>query len=161
MNCIRVSCVRKDAIHKATTAIAKSCSVVVIETLNVAGMMKNRHLARALGDASMPEFHRQLTYKMAWAGGEVVNADRWFPSSKMCSECGSIKSELKLSDRPFVCSECGFDEDRDLNAAINLRDVAAGSAVSACRHRSSGRAETLGETTDWAGISRNEVVAMP
>ena len=135
----RVACVRSDAIHKSTDAIAKRAAVVGIEDLNVAGMLKNHKIARALSDASMSEFHRQLEYKMAWAGGEVVKADRWFPSSKMCSWCGEIKGDLKLSDREFVCIWCGFEADRDVNAAINLRDMAVGSTVSACRLGSAGR----------------------
>uniref|UniRef100_A0A6M3M850 Putative transposase n=1 Tax=viral metagenome TaxID=1070528 RepID=A0A6M3M850_9ZZZZ len=134
----RTSCVRSDAIHKATDAIAKRAAIVGIESLNVAGMVKNHRLARAVSDASMSEFHRQIDYKMSWSGGEVVKADRWFPSSKTCSACGLIKEDLTLADREFEC-ECGFVADRDLNAAINLRNMAASSAVSACRLGSAGR----------------------
>ena len=135
----RVSCIRKDAIHKATTAITKQASVVVIESLNVAGMMKNHHLARAIGDAGMAEFHRQISYKMEWRGGQVIKADKFFPSSKMCSRCGSINNCLTLADRTFVCPVCGFSIDRDLNAALNLEQLAASYAVTACCPGSSGR----------------------
>jgi len=134
----RVSCVRRDATHKATTAIAKRCAVVGIESLNVSGMMKNHCLAGALSDAGMSEFLRCLKYKVAWHGGEVVEADRWFPSSKMCSVCGEVRHNLTLRDRVFHCVSCGHIQDRDENAACNLRNMAVSSAVSACGEESSG-----------------------
>jgi len=128
----RVSCVRKDALHKATTAIVRDIDVLCIESLNVSGMLRNRCLSRALSDTSLSEFLRQLTYKAEWAGVEVIEADRFYPSSKTCSGCGEVKSDLSLSDRTYECSECGLKLDRDLNAAINLKQLAASSAVSAC-----------------------------
>jgi putative transposase len=127
----RVTCVRNDAIHKCSNAITKRAHTVVIESLNVAGMLKNHCLAKAISDAGMAELHRQITYKMAWAGGVVIQADRWYPSSKTCSACGLVKDDLTLTDRVFRC-ECGFKCDRDHNAAINLRNLAASSAVTAC-----------------------------
>ena len=148
----RVSCIRKDAIHKATTAITKSCSVLGIESLNVRGMLKNHKLAGALSDASLSEFHRQIEYKARWNGVTVIKADRFYPSSKTCSACGSIKSGLKLKDRIFHCP-CGFKMDRDLNAAINLKNLAVGSTVTAYRLGSSGSLAIKNETTDWVGIS--------
>ena len=135
----RDTCIRKDAIHKATTAIAKQASVIVIESLNVAGMMKNHRLAQAVGDASMSEFHRQLRYKVACRGGQVIEADRFFPSSKMCSGCGERKDNLSLSDREYVCEKCGSVIDRDLNAAINLKNLAVSLTVTACCPGSAGR----------------------
>jgi putative transposase len=135
----RDACIRKDAIHKATTVIAKQASVIVIESLNVAGMMKNHRLARAVGDASMSEFHRQLRYKVAWRGGQVIEADRFFPSSKTCSGCGERKDDLSLSDREYVCEKCGLVIDRDLNAAINLKNLTVSLTVTACCPGSSGR----------------------
>ena len=134
----RVSCVRKDAIHKATTAIAKRCAVVGIESLNVSGMMKNHCLAGALADAGMSEFLRCLKYKVAWYGGEIVEADRFYPSSKTCSVCGEVKAELSLGERVFRCGSCGHVQDRDKNAACNLRNMAVSSTVSACGEESSG-----------------------
>lgn len=134
----RVSCVRKDAIHKATSAITKRASVIVIESLNVAGMMKNRRLARAIGDAGMSEFHRQLKYKAEWRGSVVIEADRFFPSSKMCSGCGNVKKSLSLSERVYACEACGLVIDRDLNAAINLKNLAGSLLASACRPGSAG-----------------------
>ena len=135
----RVSCIRKDAINKATTAIIKQASVIVIESLNVGGMMKNPCLARAIGDAGLAEFHRQITYKVARREGKVIKADRFYPSSKTCSRCGAINSALTLADRVFLCPTCSFSIDRDVNAAINLKKLAASYAVSACCPGSSGR----------------------
>ena len=133
----RVSCIREDAIHKTSGAIAKRAAVLGMESLNVAGMRKNRRLAKAVCDSGMAELHRQLRYKMAWAGATVRNAGRWFPSSKMCSRCGMLDEGLTLSDRVFECG-CGLRMDRDLKAAINLRKLAASSAVTACGEESSG-----------------------
>jgi putative transposase len=118
----RIANVRKDATHKATSSIVKAKtkpSAIVLEDLNVAGMVKNHKLARAISDASMSEFRRQIEYKAKWNGVAVVIASRFFPSSKKCSECGRINVALTLSDREWVC-ECGVAHDRDLNAAINL-----------------------------------------
>jgi len=134
----RVSCVRSNAIHQATNAIAKRASVVGIETLNVRGMLRNHCLAGALSDASMSEFLRQLEYKIEWTGGIVVKADRWYPSSKTCSDCGTVVNDLPLSVREWSCAECGIVHDRDVNAAINLKNMAASFAVTACRPGSAG-----------------------
>ena len=122
----RVADVRADAINKATTMIASNYSVVCIEDLNVAGMMKNRHLARSVGDAALGEFRRQLEYKTARNGVVLRVVDRWFPSSKTCSNCGTVKAKLSLSERTFNCDDCGASMGRDLNAAINIE--VAGSA---------------------------------
>lgn len=122
----RVADVRADAIHKATTMIAETYSVVCVEDLNVAGMVKNRHLARSLSDAAFGEFRRQLEYKTARSGAVLRVVDRWYPSSKTCSNCGTVKAKLPLSERVFNCDACGLSMDRDLNAAINIR--VAGSA---------------------------------
>lgn len=115
----KVSDVRKDVLHKITTHLTKTKSVVVIEDLNVSGMMKNHCLARAISDVGFHELRRQLEYKGGWYGCQVVVADRFFPSSKTCCECGFVKTDLSLSDRVYVCP-CGNEIDRDLNAAINL-----------------------------------------
>jgi putative transposase len=127
----KVSCVRLDAIHKATASILRGADIVVIETLNVKGMLKNRKLARALSDASLSEFHRQIRYKAEWMGVEIVEAPRFYPSSKTCSGCGNVKQDLTLSDRTYKCGSCDLEIDRDLNAAINLRDLAGSSPVTA------------------------------
>ena len=116
----RVVNVRSDNHHKATTAIAKSAGRVVVETLNVAGMFRNRRLARAIADAGMAGFLTKLKYKCVWYGAEHLKADRWFPSSRLCSECGWKNAGLMLSDRVWWCGGCGILNNRDLNAAINL-----------------------------------------
>ena len=116
----RVANVRNDHHHKATTAIAKSAGRVVVETLNVSGMMRNRRLARAIADAGMAGFLSKLGYKCAWYGAEFVKADRWYASSKRCSRCGWKKADLRLSEREWPCRGCGAWNERDANAAINL-----------------------------------------
>jgi len=123
----RIHDIRTDAIHKATSYLAKTKSVIVLEDLNVSGMMKNHCLAKAIADVGMGEFRRQIEYKCRLYGSEVVFADRFFPSSKMCSQCGHIKTDLTLSQRMFICDECGFTLDRDYNASLNLKQVAASS----------------------------------
>ena len=117
----RIVNVRKGHHHKATTAIAKSAGrVVVVETLNVAGMMRNRRLARAISDAGMSGFLSKLEYKCLWYGAEFVKADRWFASSKLCLRCGWKDGELTLSEREWRCRGCGVLNNRDANAAMNL-----------------------------------------
>ena len=122
----RVADVRADVINKATTMITRTYGVVCVEDLNVAGMVKNHSLARSLSDASLGEFRRQLEYKTARTGAVLRVVDRWFPSSKTCSNCGVVKAKLSLSERTFNCDACGLSIDRDLNAAINIE--VAGSA---------------------------------
>jgi putative transposase len=95
--------------------------VIVLEDLHVRGMQRNRHLALSVSDAGMGELRRQLSYKSEWYGSTLVVADRFFPSSKLCSGCGVIKDALALSERVFECDACGVSLDRDENAAINLR----------------------------------------
>jgi putative transposase len=116
----RISCIRKYAIHKATSEIVSKYDRIIIEDLNLFGMMKNHHLAQSIGDASMGEITRQLAYKAMWQGKELIKADRFFPSSKICSCCGHKKETLLLSERTYKCENCGLEIDRDLNAAINL-----------------------------------------
>lgn len=128
----RVSCVRQDVIHKATTDLIRKADVVCIESLNVAGMMRNHCLARSVSDASLAEFLRQIKYKAEWAGVEVIEAPRFYPSSKTCSGCGHVRRHLALSERVYVCEKCGLEIDRDLNASLNLRNLAGSSPVSAC-----------------------------
>jgi putative transposase len=135
----RVTNIRKDAIHKMTTSIAKSASVIVVEDLNVSGMLKNHCLARALSDASLSEIHRQIAYKAKWYGAELRKADRFYPSSKRCSACGNVKATLGLDERIYHCEACGLVIDRDLNAAINLKMWPTVASASACCPGSSGR----------------------
>ena len=117
----KIGNIRKDLLHKLTSSLVRTKPrVIVIEDLAVSNMIKNRKLAKSLSDASFAEIRRQLTYKVGWYGGQVIVADRFFPSSKLCSRCESINNELKLSDRTYKCN-CGYVADRDLNAAINLK----------------------------------------
>lgn len=122
--------VRRDVLHKATTGLAQQHDVVVVETLNAAGMrsaggVRKRGLNRALADAALAEIRRMLAYKTRWYGSYLVEADRYFPSSKMCTACGRRKSNLTLADRVFACDGCGHQIDRDLGAAINLARLGA------------------------------------
>lgn len=123
----KIACIRRDTIHKITSHLTKTKSCIVIEDLNVSGMMKNRKLARAIQDVGLFEFRRQLEYKGKWNGCEIVVADRYFPSSKKCSECGWINQDLTLSDRTFICKDCGIEIDRDFNASCNLESYTVSS----------------------------------
>ena len=111
---------RLDLIRKVTTDLAKNYDVIVVESLNVAGLIKNRHLSKAISDVAWGEFTRQLKYKTAWYGSTLVEADRFYPSSKTCSGCKAVKAKLLLSEREYACSACGLIMDRDVNAAVNL-----------------------------------------
>ena len=113
--------IRNNYLHHKTTEIVKTKpSRIVMETLNIKGMMKNRHLAKAIADQKLYEFKRQIAYKCKRYGIPLVEADRWYPSSKKCSYCGNIKKDLKLSDRIYKCENCGLVIDRDYNASVNL-----------------------------------------
>jgi putative transposase len=130
----RVANVRVDALHKATTILAARYETVVIENLNVTGMLMNRRLARAVADQGFGITRQMLCYKTEWNGGHLIIADRWYPSSKMCSACGTTKAKLSLSERTFTCEECGMVADRDVNAARNLLALAASGteSINAC-----------------------------
>ncbi|MEC3955392.1 RNA-guided endonuclease TnpB family protein [Nocardia sp. CDC153] len=117
---LRIAHRRIDFLHKTTTRLARTKSVLAVETLNVKGMSANRRLARGLADAGFYEFMRQLEYKAGWYGSRVWKADRWFPSTRTCGDCGLINSELTLADREWVCPRCAVTHDRDHNAARNL-----------------------------------------
>ena len=126
----RIANVRADALHKATTMLAARYETVVIEDLNVAGMTRNRRLARAIADQGFGAARQMLAYKTAWRGGTLVTADRFYPSSKTCSGCGTVKAKLGLSERTYQCDTCGLALDRDVNAARNLLKLAASGAES-------------------------------
>jgi putative transposase len=115
---------RKDFLHKLTTKLVRENQAIAIETLNVTGMMKSHCLAQAIGDVSWSEFFRQLEYKCEWYGKTLLRIGRFEPSSKICSVCGSIKHDLKLSDREWTCAGCGTLHDRDVNASINIKKFA-------------------------------------
>lgn len=117
----RLSNIRNNYLHQTTTEIVKTKpSQIVMETLNIQGMMKNKHLAEKIAEQKLFEFKRQIKYKSELRGIKVTEVDQWFPSSKLCSRCGSLKKDLKLSDRIYKCNTCGYEIDRDFNASINL-----------------------------------------
>ena len=122
----RIANRRTDTLHKLTARLAQTYSDICIEDLNVAGMVKNHHLAKVISDVSFYELRRQLEYKTAKTGAKLHVIDRWYPSSKTCSNCGSVKTKLSLKERTYKCEHCGLVIDRDLNAAINI--MVAGSA---------------------------------
>jgi putative transposase len=141
----RIANIRRDALHKTTAQIVaktKSASerpsVIVLEDLNISGMLKNRKLALAIADVGMSEFRRQIAYKAALAGITVKYADRWYASSKTCSMCGWVNENLDLSQRMFVCIDCGYFADRDYNAAKNILAVSSTERLNACGAASSG-----------------------
>lgn len=118
----RLTNIRQNYTHQITSEIVKrKPSFICLEDLNVSGMMKNRHLSKAVQQQNLYEFRRQIEYKSVWNDIEVVAADRWFPSSKLCSRCGTVKKDLKLSDRIYKC-DCGNIVDRDFQAALNLKN---------------------------------------
>ncbi|MEN8220773.1 MAG: RNA-guided endonuclease TnpB family protein [Pseudomonadota bacterium] len=119
----RIKNLRHDSLHKLTSYLTDHFGGIVIEDLNVSGMLKNRNLSRAIADIGFYEFRRQLEYKSKYKGNYLLIADRWFPSSKTCSNCGHKKEKLKLSERVYHCEACGHKQDRDLNAAINLKNL--------------------------------------
>jgi putative transposase len=121
----RVANLRRNSLHQLTSALAGTYGTVVVEHLNVAGMLRNRRVARRVADAGFGQLRRQLGYKTTWMGGVLVQADTYFPSSKTCSGCGHVKAKLPLSERTYRCERCGLVVDRDLNAARNLAQLVA------------------------------------
>jgi putative transposase len=117
----RIACQRKDSLHKLSTDLVRRFGTIVLEALHVKGMVRNRKLARAISDMGLGRFRQMVSYKAQAAGVQVVYADRWFPSSKLCSQCGALCDDLPLSQRAYICA-CGLAIDRDLNAALNLKN---------------------------------------
>lgn len=120
----KLCCQRQNFLHQLSSSLARTKSVIVLEDLHVKGMQRSRSLALSIGDAGMGELRRQLAYKSDWYGSTLVIDDRFYPSSKLCSGCGTIKDTLALGERVFACDACGLVLDRDENAAINLRNLA-------------------------------------
>lgn len=144
----RMANIRGDALHKLTSELTRRFHTIAIEDLDVRGMVRNRHLARAIADMGFFEFRRQLEYKAGRRGGCVVVADRFFPSSKTCSACGSVQENMPLSIRQWTCPDCGASHDRDLNAARNILahrlavlngPTASSAGCEACGEEGSGR----------------------
>ncbi|MGV9869561.1 IS607 family element RNA-guided endonuclease TnpB [Rhodococcus koreensis] len=141
---------RRDGLHKLSTRLVRSHTVVVVEDLNVAGMIHNRRLARRIAGVGMGEFRRQVEYKAAWSGQRVQVADRWYPSSRTCSVCGVVKAKLRLSERTFVCESCGMSIDRDLNAARNLAALVQASSPSCGATENEPDGNPCQSRTTWA-----------
>jgi putative transposase len=147
----RIANIRQDAAHKLTSYVCKNHALVALEDLNTAGMLKNHCLAGAVADSNFGEIKRQLLYKSKREGTFLVLVDRFFPSSKKCSSCGTVREELTLDERVFVCLDCGYVTDRDYNAAKNivqeaLRSTGSSSGIYAYGQASSGRVNGHGET---------------
>jgi len=116
----KVANTRRYLVHEASKTLVNRAQVIALEELNVAGMVRNRRLARSISDAAMGELARQILYKAKWHDVEVRMVDRFYPSSKTCSSCGNVKRELNLNERIYYCTHCDLAIDRDHNAAINL-----------------------------------------
>jgi putative transposase len=136
----RIGNLRLDGLHQLTTSISRRFHTIGIEDLNVKGMLGNRRLARAIADMGFYELRRQLVYKAARRGGQVVVADRWYPSSKLCSSCGYKLESLALGTRHWSCPICAAEHDRDVNAATNLKNIAVSSIATACGGEGAGPA---------------------
>jgi putative transposase len=139
----RIANIRRDVAHKLTARLVRRFRFIGVEDLNVKGMAANRHLAKSVMDAAMAEVSRQIAYKAPLAGGTIVQADRWFASTKTCSACGLVNPQVVLGVGRWTC-ECGAEHDRDQNAAKNLKQLAAAHAATAQRQGSSGSVEVDG-----------------
>jgi putative transposase len=128
----KVAAARRDGLHKLTTRLVRTHGAIVLEDLNISGMLRNRKLARHVAGVGMAELRRQIEYKATWAGVHVTIADRWYPSSKTCSECRAVRAKLLLSERTFTCDACGMSMDRDLNAARNLTALVEATSSPSC-----------------------------
>jgi len=136
----RITRLRREGLHQLTSSLARRFHTIGIEDLNIKGMLRNRKLARSIADMGWSEFRRQLLYKAAWHGGQVIMVDRWYPSSKTCSICGHVLEALALAQRNWTCALCGAAHDRDVNAAVNLMNMAVSSPVTACGGKGAGLA---------------------
>jgi putative transposase len=146
---------RMNNLHRATSAVVKTKPrYIVLEDLNVKGMTKNHHLAKAVSDGSFGEIYRQFKYKALWYGSEIIDADRFYPSSKLCRKCGQIKDDLTLEDRVYTC-ECGHTEDRDLNASINLEEYGL-NTLSSRGIKACGESVRLLDAIDLEAVSTNQ-----
>lgn len=135
---------RVNHLHQLTSRLVKEFDTIVVETLNIKGMVRNRHLAKHISDAGWGELVRQLEYKAAWAGVRLVKADQWYPSSKTCSSCGAVKAKLTLDERVYTCNTCGVSVDRDVNAAINLARLGEANASALGTQSSAGTTSVAG-----------------
>jgi len=125
----KIADARKDHLNKVTTDLVKRFDVIAVEDLNVRGMVRNHSLAKHISDASFGRFVSMLDYKAVWRGKQLVKIDRWFPSSKRCSCCGYVSQKMPLNVREWECPQCKTKHDRDENAAVNIKNFAAGQVV--------------------------------
>lgn len=132
----KISNIRKDSLHKATSKITDENQVIILEDLSVSKMLKNKLISRCIGDVGFYEFRRQITYKADWKGRQIIFVNRFYPSSKTCSSCGHLQETMPLSKRTFQCSMCDLKIDRDLNAAKNIYTHGLG-GIQACGEGSS------------------------
>ncbi|MFH1184503.1 MAG: RNA-guided endonuclease TnpB family protein [Chloroflexota bacterium] len=153
----RIANIRKDVTHNLTARLVCDFKTIVIEDLNIKGMASNSHLAKSIIDAAMGEVRRQLEYKAPLAGSDVLVAGRWFASSKTCSDCEHVLDVLPLSVREWICPVCGSVHDRDVNAGINLKKLAAARAVTALSQGSSGPVEIGGAKLPFVGEPSSHV----
>lgn len=152
---------RRDALHKATTELARTKPIIVMEDLHVAGLARNRRLARRVLDQGWTEFQRQLVYKTTWYGSKLLLVPRFYPSSKTCSGCGAVKAKLPLSERTYRCERCGMMLDRDLNAARNLAALVDASSRDAALLVVAGSGSETRETPVDGGVSPGLGWAVP
>src|SRR6185437_9941295 len=150
----RVANIRNDCIEKASTELANKYNHVVLENLNVSGMSKNRKLARSILEMGFYNFRHRLQAKLSARGKQLTVADRWFASSKLCSNCSYLYSEMTLKDRMWVCPNCGTHHDRDINAAMNLEKLAVSSTVSACGVAANGGMLSNQQPTSYATLKQ-------
>jgi putative transposase len=156
----RIANVRRSFLHEVSSKLVQTHDRLCLEDLTVANLMTNRHLARAIGDAAWTELARQLTYKAAWLGAELVVCDRWYASTKTCSGCGMVKQQVGLVERSYCCDGCGLAIDRDRNAAANLAAWAERSHAQAPDRQAGGRA-TNAPGGEGAGHRRGDGATSP
>lgn len=149
---------RKDYLHKISNEITNQYDIICLESLNIKGMLKNKRLSKSISDVAWSEFMRQLEYKATWKGKTIIKISKWFPSSQICSNCGSNTGKKPLHTRKFVCPHCNKSHDRDINASINIRNYglgqtdnrnSAGTVDYACGVSSSGATTSYGIVTSY------------
>lgn len=136
----RIANIRRDSLHQLSNSVTRRFDTIGIENLGIKGMLSNGRLARVIVDMGFHELRRQLVYKAAWRGKQLIIVDRWYPSSKRCSCCGFKMEALNLGTRNWTCPDCAMLHDRDVNAAINLKNIAVSSTVTACGGEGAGPA---------------------
>lgn len=147
----KIANIREDYLHKISTEIINQYDIVCLETLNIKGMMKNHKLAKQIADVSWGKFITMLEYKASWQGKTILKIDRWFPSSQLCSNCGTNNGKKPLSIRKWTCPDCGYIHDRDINAAINIRNYGLGQVDD--RNRTGTVRSACGASSDGANTS--------